>query len=452
MADRKWRWLQNEIGDWEREGLVDAVTAGRLRERYEAAASSAISWGRVIFGSLGSTLVGLGIIALLAANWGGLPRDVRAALAFTPLTLCIAFYACGRCRNWNSRVFLEPLGILWGLSAAAGIALISQTYHMPGELEDFLFAWMLLLVPVMYATASMAVVAGYFIGLLVWVSLAKFSGGVGLFFWPMALLAVPVISDVRREPGSGIRANLMLWSAALCSTGALGVTLEKSLPGLWMIIYSAAFSTLFLLGMRARQSGCTLWQNPLRTLGGCGLGVVLYLLMFEWPWQEIGPRYWREETSFHAWAAGFDFCLAVVLPVVAALLLVRAARGSAKLSLRGAQVTPVCVTCAWGAAPFVTAAAYVVASYSERESMAALMMMIYLLMLGLATLGTGLAARRLSVVNAGTVILLGVILGKFFSSDVSFTVKGVSFIVCGCLFLGMNLWVSRRLSTNGVAS
>ena len=84
--------------------------------------------------------------------------------------------------------------------------------------------------------------------------------------------------------------------------------------------------------------------------------------------------------------------------------------------------------------------------------MAALMMMIYLLMLGLATLGTGLAARRLSVVNAGTVILLGVILGKFFSSDVSFTVKGISFIVCGCLFLGMNLWVSRRLSTNGVAS
>jgi hypothetical protein len=452
MSKREWRWLEREVKVWEREGLVDAATAERLTARYAAAAASGTSWGRVVFGALGALLVGLGVIALLAANWSDIPRDVRAAIAFAPLTFCAGLYAVGARRGWETRAFLEPLGIGWGLAIGAGIALISQTYHIPGEVETFVFTWMLLLVPVLYATGALAAVAGYYVGLLVWVSLAQLAGGVGLFYWPMALLAVPVIRDARRESETGVRANLMLWSAALCSTAAVGVTLEKSLPGLWMIIYTGAFSALFLQGMLARGETGTLWQNPLRTLGAGGLGVVLYLLIFEWPWHEIGPQHWRDDTSVHAWATVFDYALGVVLPVAAAFLLVQVWR---KLSARAWEektALPTCVACAWGAAPFVTSAAYAVAAYSKSDALPSVVMTAYLSGLGLATLGAGLADRRLLLVNAGTVTLLGVILGKFFCSEVSFTVKGVSFIVCGCLFLGTNVVFSRRLKRSGDAA
>ncbi|MEI7899815.1 MAG: DUF2157 domain-containing protein [bacterium] len=452
MSTREMRWLEREVKVWENEGLVDAATAERLTARYAAAAAESTSWGRVIFGVLGALLVGLGIIALLAANWGDIPRGVRAGIAFAPLTFCVGLYGLGVRRGWDSRAFFEPVGVFWGLSIGAGIALISQTYHIPGEVETFVFTWMVLLLPVLYATRALAAVAGYYVGLLVWVSLAQLAGGVGLFYWPMALLAVPVIRAVRRESAAGIRANLMLWSAALCSTAALGVTLEKSLPGLWMVIYTGAFSTLFLHGMRSERSTGTLWQKPLSTLGACGLGVVLYLLIFEWPWHEIGFQHWREDTSAHAWATGFDYGLGIALPVAAAFLLVLVGRGLSKRAWRGESMAPVCLACAWGAAPFVTAAAYAVATYAQSDATSSAIMMVYLAGLGLATLGEGLAERRLLRVNAGTVILLGVILGKFFCSDVSFTVKGVSFIVCGCLFLGTNLLFSRRLKQSGGAS
>jgi uncharacterized membrane protein len=450
MATREVRWLEREVRVWEREGLVDATTAERLVARYAAANDT--PWGRVIFGVLGALLVGLGLIALLAANWGDIPRDVRAAIAFAPLAFCVGLYGAGVRRGWNSRAFLEPLGVFWGLSIGAGIALVSQTYHIPGEVESFVFTWMVLLVPVLYATQALAAVSGYFVGLLVWASLAQLAGGVGLFYWPMALLAVPVIRDARRELASGIRGNLMLWSAALCSAAALGVTLEKSLPGLWMIIYTGAFSACFLQGMRSERSAGTLWQNPLRTLGACGLGVVLYLLIFEWPWHEIGPQHWRDTPSVHAWATGFDYGLGITLPVAAAFLLVRVGRVLPKRVWLGATAVPVCLACAWGAAPFVTAAAYSIAAYTASDTVPSLIMMVYLAGLGLATLGAGLAERRLLRVNAGTVILLAVILEKFFCSDVSFTVKGVSFMVCGCLFLVTNGVFSRRLKQAGDVS
>jgi uncharacterized membrane protein len=452
MSIREVRWLEREVKVWESEGLVDSATAARLTARYAAEAANATAWGRVVVGALGALLVGLGLIALLAANWSDIPRDVRAAIAFAPLTFCVGLYAAGMFRGWSSRAFLEPLGIFWGLSIGAGIALISQTYHIPGEVETFVFTWMVLLLPVLYATRALAPVAGYFIGLLVWASLAQIAGGEGIGYWLMALLAVPVIRDVRRESPTGVRSNLMLWSAALCSTAALGVTLEKNLPGLWMIIYTGAFSALFLQGIRSERNVGTLWQNPMRTLGACGLGVVLYLLIFEWPWHEIGPNHWHSDRSVHAWATGFDCGLGIALPVAAAFLLVLVGRGLSKRVWRGESMVPVGLACAWGAAPFVTAAAYAVGAYSPSVTAPSVIILVYLAGLGLATLGAGLAERRLLRVNAGTLILLAVILGKFFGSDVSFTVKGVSFIVCGCLFLGTNLVFSRRLKQTGDVS
>jgi hypothetical protein len=79
-------------------------------------------------------------------------------------------------------------------------------------------------------------------------------------------------------------------------------------------------------------------------------------------------------------------------------------------------------------------------------------MTFYLAGLGLATLGEGLAERRPGTINAGVLVLLAVIIGRFFSSDASFTAKGVVFIICGVVFLGANLVVSRRMKRKGGAA
>ncbi|MGI6497169.1 MAG: DUF2157 domain-containing protein [Kiritimatiellia bacterium] len=450
MASREIEWLKREVAAWERDGIVDAATAGRLRARYAQAAENETPWGRTIFGSLGALLVGLGIIALLAANWGDLGRPTRTVIAFTPLGVCAALYLTGYWREWRSRAFLEPLGLFWGLAIGTGVALIGQTYHLPHDAESFTLVWTLLLIPVCYATRALAPVAGYFAGLLTWVSMTQLAGGVGLWYWPLAALVAPLIYSVRRDPDAAVRSTWMLWTAALCCTAALGITLEKSLPGLWMIVYTGAFAAL-LLGSEVRdgeERGW--WRNPLRTIGGGGLAVVLYLLVFRWPWQEIGWNHWRTNLFHHPWATFFDFSLAIALPVAAAFLLVLAFRRVPRRNWRGVPLLPAWVL--WGVAPFVTAAAYALAAYGEHDLGSALLMTIYLAGLGLATLGEGLAERRPGSINLGVLVLLAVILGKFFSSEASFTAKGVVFIVCGGVFLATNLVVSRRMKQKGGAA
>lgn len=448
MNDRHVRWLKGEIALWRQEGAVDEATAERLLARY-AALPAGVSLGRVILGSLGALLVGLGVIALLAANWEDFSRGLRTVIAFAPLTACVAVFAAGRRRGWQSRAFLEPLGLLWGLAVGAGIALIAQTYNMPGETETFLFTWMALLVPVLYATKALSVTAGYAVGLLWWAAYAQISGGVGLFYWPMIALAAPVVAEARRDRAAPARANLMLWSVALCSTAAVGVTLEKSLPGLWMVIYTGAFSALLLHGARTEDEGDgSIWQRPLGTLGAAGLAVVLYLLIFDWPWENIGWAHVRDEADIHRWAAVFDYALGIVLPAAAAFLLVLTGRKAFGRGVCDAERTSARLVCAWGVAPFVTSAAYVLSSWDEATG-ASVIMLLYLSGLGLVTLAGGLAQRRLPLVNAGTVVLLAVILGKFFSSDASFTVKGLVFIVCGLCFFAANALFSRRMRQMG---
>jgi len=68
---------------------------------------------------------------------------------------------------------------------------------------------------------------------------------------------------------------------------------------------------------------------------------------------------------------------------------------------------------------------------------------VYLAVLGVGTLVTGLRGRRLGVVNAGMFVLAALILCRFFDSDLGFLLRGVAFILIGVGFLATNLVLLR---------
>ena len=447
MTSSKVKWLIREVDAWEREGVVDTATATRLRTRYALAVANETPWGRIIFGSLGALLGGLGIIALLAANWSDLGRPVRTIIAFMPLCTCAVLYVAGYRRGWSSRAFLEPLGLL-GIGHRCGRSVDRTDLPSATRCQSFHASLTLLLIPVCYAIRALAPVAVLRrpadLGLDVAIS-GRCGSGTG-----SPAIIVPLIYSVRCEPNAEVRSTWMLWTAALCCTAALGITLEKSLPGLWMIVYTGAFAALLLGGEVRDSDERGWWHNPLRTLGGGGLAVVLYLLIFRWPWKEIGWNYWRTDAFCHRWATFFDFSLAIALPVTAAFLLVLAFRRVPRRNWHSVPLLPAWAL--WGVAPFMTAIAYALAAYGGNDQLSALLMTFYLAVLGLATLGEGLAKRRPGTINVGVLVLLAVIIGRFFSSDASFTAKGVVFIICGVVFLGANLVVSRRMKQKGGAA
>lgn len=446
MNKKQINWLLGEIDAWRSEGIIGADATLHLKSRYELVKKDQRPVGLIILGSLGALLIGLGIISLLAANWGDLPRDIRAVISFLPLIICYCTALYGGLKMEQSLAVTEPLGIFWGLSIGAGIALISQTYHLPGEMSTFILFWMLLLVPVAWLTRSLGCVAGFYIGLLFWSGYVQTHHGVGIWYWPLSALIFPLVIDVKRKSPTGMRGVFMFWSLLFSSIVALVMNLEKTLPGLWIVICISFFTVLLLAGTLMHERSSEMWSKPLSLCGAGGLAVVLYMLCYEWPWKDVGPSHYRYEYGRYQWAAFvYDFPLAILL-LVGALILFFLWRRRATANSDAGTLTKLTHTL-WYAAPLVITVIYGIASYSSNriEEFSTLLTCLYVAVLSLLTIADGIGARVLWMINCGMLLFLALVIGKFFSEDYSFTIKGVVFIVSGILFFIVNTIFARKL-------
>ena len=66
------------------------------------------------------------------------------------------------------------------------------------------------------------------------------------------------------------------------------------------------------------------------------------------------------------------------------------------------------------------------------------------LIVGVASVHAGLKHGQLGTANAGLLLVVTLIVARFFDDDWSFVVRGVGFILMGLVFLAMNLWLLRR--------
>ena len=459
MNRKQVNWLQGEINTWCSEGVISAEIARQLNARYELAKKDQRSIGLIILGSLGALLIGLGIISLLAANWGDIPRDLRAVISFLPLLISYGAALFIGLKRQQSLALNEPLGIFWGLSIGAGIALISQTYHLPGDLETFILIWMLLLVPVVWLTRSLGCVAGFYIGLLFWSGYVQDKLGVAVWYWPLSALVLPLVLDVRRRSPEGMRGVFMFWSLLISSIIALGMTLEKSLPGLWIVIYVSFFTVMLLWGTLMDGRGSEAWTKPLSMCGSLGLAVVLYLLCYNWPWHDIGPEHYRYGYRYHLWAAiVYDFTLTAVL-LCASLFLYFLWRKNCSVGSQSqtncsvgsqSQRTPLLASLTrtlWYSAPLVVTVVYGIASYTSgnAQEICSAIMCLYVAVLSLLTIAEGIGTRMLWMINCGMLLFLSLVIGKFFSEEYSFTIKGIVFIVSGIIFFFVNSIFARRI-------
>lgn len=146
-------WIKGEIAAWRDEGLVDAATAERLSARY-AAPGGRLSWGILLAGVFGAFLVGLGLAALVAANWNDFGRAARTALAFAPVAACGAAALLFSAKGKTSAAMMEPMGLVWFAAVAAGATIVAQTYQIGDSAEGLLLFIALLALPVLFATRA----------------------------------------------------------------------------------------------------------------------------------------------------------------------------------------------------------------------------------------------------------------------------------------------------------
>ncbi len=135
--------LKNKVKKWLSEGLITQTQGEAILDYEKTSKSAGSSW--IVYGFLIVAVfsAGLGIIALIAANWRAIPVFFKLTGYFLILG-SVGFFAL-RIKVQQSktatRMWFEPLLIFFMIVCMAGIGLISQIYNIKGESYQALFFW-----------------------------------------------------------------------------------------------------------------------------------------------------------------------------------------------------------------------------------------------------------------------------------------------------------------------
>jgi hypothetical protein len=443
MARDREAWLRKEISGWVADGTVDEETARRLRERYpatsEADARKALF---TAFAVIGIALVFLGAIVVMAFNWDAIPRLARVSIAFAPLVVSYGLALFTFLRRDNRPSWRESAAVaaILGFTACAG--LLSQIYQISGEAEDLILLSAALALPIIYALRSNAGTLVYLAALTAWTSLSQLHEGNSLLYWPLFGAIVPRLVVSLRKNRFSPAASYLGWVVILSLLIGLGVSLEKALPGLWIVCYALLFACLRLAGALAFDDAPTHGANPFGSAGFLGSYVLTFMLTYSWPWREIGWAHYRAAAGIgNAAASGFDYIVALGFIACFCALAI--------LLFRKRRFAPLCEA----ALALAAMLSWLLASSAGGEFR--ILLAIHLIMnacilgAGVFHILRGYVSGRLSLVSLGTLILCALICLRFVFVEGFFEnmiARGIVFMALGACFLAVNFALSRRHS------
>jgi uncharacterized membrane protein len=133
------RRLLADLERWTAAGLISRDAADAIAREHKADSSHAIL---TVLAFVFAVLAAGGLIALVAANWNEIPREVRVvgllAINLVVLGACLAF----RLRRAPGSIAIECSAALSVMSAAATISLVGQIYNLPSNWPGFALAMM----------------------------------------------------------------------------------------------------------------------------------------------------------------------------------------------------------------------------------------------------------------------------------------------------------------------
>ncbi len=455
MARDRTAWLRGELSGWVSDGIVDEATADAIRARYpatsEADARKALN---AVFAVIGLGLVFLGAIVLAAFNWEDIPRGTRVALAFAPLVASYALALFAFLRRDDRPAWRESACVAAILGFAACAGLLSQIYQISGEARDLFLLSAVFALPFVYVLRSNAGTLVYLCALTAWTSMSQWDGGESLWYWPLFAAVVPRLVAHAKKDRYGSTTAYLGWITTLSLYLGLGVSLEKTLPGLWIVAYALLFACLRLAGALAYEDAPSRGVDPLGSTGFLGSYTLAFMLTYTWPWREIGWNHYRGSSGgFFAAAEAVDYLVtAGLLACFVALVVVTIRRRRLAPLTEGAFAAAVLVCY------LVASASGVITRFSYRDPTGAefrLLLVIHLIMnacilgAGVFHILRGYASNRLGTVNFGTLVLCVLICLRFVFVEGFFEnmiARGLAFMGLGFAFLLVNFALSRKLS------
>jgi uncharacterized membrane protein len=413
-------WLRDELPALVDGNVVDEASASRLRTHYGLdALAPTTSIAVLAFAVMGASLIGAGVLLLVAHNWDEMSRPARAALCFALLVLAQGIGAFTLARRASSSAWREASAAFLTASFGAALSLVSQTYHSQGELGDLVLGWVALMLPVVYVLdARVSAMALAMLSLLMPLGRDHSFDRGYVFLFALAALAPLVVRGRLTTPAERRTSWLELaFAFALAAGTSLLVGRDAgSLVVVWLFGLLVVFYVASPSGAGALRGGAAV-----------AIAVTSLVLSYEGPWEELyrSLRGWGRADVLWTIAAGL---------VAASAALRLGTRAPARLR-EDAGFALVLVP-AW--------AGFGLGLVDGSPRLAAVLFNVFVLGLGLSRLVEGLARidRRRS--NSGLGLLSMLFLLRFFDSEISFVVRGLAMVSIGVAFLVVNAYLGRH--------
>jgi uncharacterized membrane protein len=406
--------------------IITEETAQRIKDYYDDQPGQSSNRLFIVFGILGSLLVGLGIVLIIAHNWDNLSKAIKLSMGFLPLLIGQVVAGVVLTKKREEVAWREGAATFIFLAIAVSISIVSQVYNIEGDLKGFLFIWMCLALPVVYVLRS-SVASLLFISGITW-----YACEVGYFnypydnapaYWVLLALILPFyyLEFIQKN----LKNNFFYfhsWALALSITICLGL-LADDRGELMMIAYMSLFSGYVLMSQLEPFETGRVLSNAYLVIGSAGTIILLLALSFDWYWDELDDI--KSTTSIT------PVVVSIGVTLLSIMLLLFALRSKKWNELNSKSY-----------AFLVFLALFLFGSHFPAFSQ--VLVNVVILVLAVRTIRDGAEQNHLGILNYGLLIITALICCRFFDTDFSFVIRGLLFIAIGAGFFVTNYYLIQR--------
>lgn len=420
--------LRKDIADLLSAGIIDQDTAERIEQYYLTKAGPPQNKLVIVFGILGSLLIGMGIVLILAHNWDQLSRTVKTVFAFIPLLAGQAVCGYTLLRQRESTAWREAGSTFLIFAIGACIALISQIYNIEGSLGAFLLTWAILTLPVVYVMNSSVASLLYLAGITWYACEISYWGNhtqESYTYWGLLLLIIPHYYHLYKQGRESNFFTFHNWFIPLSVITTLG-TVATGIAELMFIAYMSLFGLFYLIGNTPVLRDQKIRNNGYLALGSLGTVSLLLGLSFDWFWNDLRTR----EFTPGEWLYTPEFFAAIILSVAAAALLVYQKKNQSPISLKPVEPVFLLFICAF----FI----------GLTSSYVTVLINLLVMAIGIMTIREGALRNHFGILNYGLLIVTVLIFCRFFDTELSFVTRGILFMTVGAGFFYANYRMVKK--------
>lgn len=413
MKSKYDKWLAREMKTWEEQKLVEKETIDKLKNYYEMKSENEQNKLGAVLSIFGSILIGLGILLVLAKNWGYFPRGQKIIITLLPFLLGSGLGMFVIKKELKGQL-KEVAAIFSALGIFIAMMMHAQIYNILYEDWIIFLIIAILVLPLVYLYNSTLTLAMY----LALITVAMFSAdNIGLW----AKVGIGIISIgisipyVLKNYKKDLLSIETIWSNVFLAVAGFAVISSLAQSGVMLReLYITYFILLLTIDAFIYDEDITpLGMRPFAALGAIGLYITLFIFTFNDFWEYADTK---EVVGQYIIVLGI-FLLIVILLITYLFYKDHFSNKSLIVYILSAMLI----------------VGFRITGLLEKDTYIALPIIfnLFFIILSIRILKQGITLKNIIKINIGLFMTAAIIVARFFDSNISFLLKGVIFIICG---------------------